>query len=56
MFQREILIANPFVQKRYIFLFVSLTSGLPMVRQGLRSLQNGRADLPQYPPPSPKSR
>jgi hypothetical protein len=35
---------------------VSLTSGLPMVRQGLRSLQNGRAGLPHYPPPSPKSR
>ena len=27
-----------------------------MVRQGLRSLQNGRASLPHYPPPSPKSR
>ena len=27
-----------------------------MVRQGLRSLQNGRAGLPHYPPPSPKSR
>jgi hypothetical protein len=35
---------------------VSLTSGLPMVRQGLRSLQNGCASLPHYPPPSPKSR
>ena len=35
---------------------VSLTSGLPMVRQGLRSLQNGRAGLPHYPPPSPESR
>ena len=35
---------------------VSLTSGLPMVRQGLRSLQNGRASLPHYPPPFPKSR
>ena len=37
-------------------LTVSLTSGLPMVRQGLRSLQNGRASIPHYPPPSPKSR
>ena len=27
-----------------------------MVRQGLRSLQNGRASLLLYPPPSPKSR
>jgi hypothetical protein len=27
-----------------------------MVRQGLRSLQNGRASIPHYPPPSPKSR
>ena len=25
-------------------------------RQGLRSLQNGRASIPHYPPPSPKSR
>jgi hypothetical protein len=33
---------------------VSLTSGLPMVRQVLRSLQNGRASLLQSPPPSPK--
>jgi hypothetical protein len=42
----------------YIILYyiVSLTSGLPMVRQGLRSLQNGRASIPHYPPPSPKSR
>ncbi len=31
---------------------VSLTSGLPMVRQ---SLQNGRAGLPHYLPPSPKA-
>ena len=36
--------------------FVSLTSGLPMVRQGLRSRQNGRASLLHYPLPSPKSR
>ena len=38
------------------YFVVSLTPGLPMVRQGLRSLQNGRASLPHYPPPSPKSR
>ena len=33
-----------------IKLYVSLTSGLPM------SLQNGRASLQHFPPPSPKSR
>ena len=26
-----------------------------MVREGLRSLQNGRASLPHYPPPSRKA-
>ncbi len=36
----------------FIQVFVSLTSGYP----GLRSLQNGRASLLHYPPPSPKSR
>ena len=44
------------VDEDAVLIIVSLTSGLPMVRQGLRSLQNGHASLPHYPPPSPINR
>jgi hypothetical protein len=50
---------SPLIKVSYLISYsnnVSLSSGLPMVRQGLRSLQNERAGLPHYLPPSPKSR